>query len=142
MSPEEKTVRTIFEEVWNKGNVALIDELYTPDFVFHDPNLPGDLSRDGLKGYVVSTRKIFPDFHLTMEDLIAEGEQVADRWTFTGTYHGLVPPPPGIHVRVQGFAIVRFAGGKVAEQWHQGDQLGLLQQLGLYPKEHVGLVAV
>jgi predicted ester cyclase len=145
MSPEQ-IVRTSVEEVWNKGNVALIDELCAPDFVFHDPNLPKDLSRDDLKGYVAWIRSIFPDFHLTMEDLFAVGEKVADRWVFTGTYHGglPVPPPPsqGIYVKVQGFSIARFARGKAVEQWHQGDQLGLLQQLGAIPKEQAGSVAV
>jgi predicted ester cyclase len=142
----EEIVRRIVEEGWNQGHLAVFDELCAPDFAFHDPNFPKVKSLEDLKQHIVGVRSIFPDFHLTMEDLVAVGERVADRWIFTGTYYGGLPMPPppsqGIYVKVQGFSILRFDRGKMVEQWHQGDQLGLWQQLGGIPKEQASSVAV
>jgi steroid delta-isomerase-like uncharacterized protein len=140
MSIEENKalVRRLIEEVWNQGHLAVFDELYAPDFLFHDPGLPQVRTREEDKQWIAGVLKAFPDFHLTIEDLIAEGDQVVMRWTFRGTNTGaLVTPIPlpatGKQVTGAGITIVRFAGEKAVEAWNQGDNLGEMQQLGLIP---------
>ena len=133
MSTEENKakVRRIIEEVWNGGNLAVLDELVAPNCVFHDPSttLSGP---EGIKRYVMY-RMAFPDVHFTIDDLIAEGERVVIRWTVTGTHKGELQgmAPTGRYVRVMGMVISRFAKGKVEEDWINFDALGLMQQLGV-----------
>jgi len=76
---------------------------------------------------------VFPDLHLTIEDLIAEGNEVVLRWTGTGTQQGAFAgnPPTGKQVTSTGIDIFRIANGKVVEHWSNSDDLGVLQQLGV-----------
>lgn len=133
-------LRRFTEEVWNQGQVAVVDELCAPDFILHVPPYGDDLTAD-LKQWVTGAHNAFSDFHVTTEDMIAEGEQVVVRWTMNGTNTGdflnpltMMPiPPAGKHVTMMGIYIFRFAGGKFVEGWHYQDNLGMLQQLGLIP---------
>jgi steroid delta-isomerase-like uncharacterized protein len=132
------TLRRAIEEGWNQGNVALFDELFAPNFIHHDPDRPDFRTLEDYKRYVTETRSAFPDFHLTIEDLIAEGEQVVTRWMWRGTHTGgsvwpMPIPATGKQVTVTGITILRFAGGKFVEDWHLVDHLGLFQQLGVIP---------
>ncbi len=140
MSTEDNkaTVRRTIEEGWNQGKVAVYDELCAPNYIHHDPTFFNIRTHEDYKRWVIETRSAFPDFHLTIEDLIAEGEQVAVRWTMRGTNTGdlvtlMHVPATGKQVTVTGITVVRFAGGKIVEVWHQGDNLGMFQQLGLIP---------
>ncbi len=140
MSTEEnKTlVRRLIEEVWNQGNLAVFDELYSPDFIFHDPGLPQVRTREEDKRWIAGILHAFPDFHLTIEDVIAEEDQVVVRMTGRGTNTGDIRAPAphpatGRHVTITGIAIARVANGQFVEIWHQVDWLGLFQQLGLIP---------
>ncbi len=140
MSTEDNkaTVRRLIEEVWNQGNLAVFDELYAPNFIFHDPGLPQVRTREDDKRYITGALSAFPDVHLTIDDLIAEGDQVVVRFTSRGTNTGdiVVPmprPATGKQVTMTGIAIARFANDKFVEIWHQLDWLGVLQQLGLIP---------
>jgi steroid delta-isomerase-like uncharacterized protein len=140
MSTEENKalVRRLIEEVWNQGNLAIFNELYAPDFIFHDPGLPHVRTREEDKQWIAGILKAFPDFQITIEDLIAEEDQVVVRLTGRGTNTGdiLAPSPhpaTGKHVTITGNAIARIANGQFVEIWHQVDWLGLFQQLGLIP---------
>jgi steroid delta-isomerase-like uncharacterized protein len=140
MSTEDNKalVRRLIDEVWNQGNLALFDELYTPDFIFHDPGLPQVRTREEDKQWIAGILNAFPDFHITIEDLIAEGDQVVVRLTALGTNTGeLGTPAPhpatGKHVTITGNVIARVANGQFVEIWHQVDWLGLFQQLGVIP---------
>ncbi len=129
-------VRRAVEECWNQGNVALIDELSAPDFVNHDPARPNVRTREDYKRWATQVRSAYPDLQYTIEDMIAEGEQVAMRLTFRGTNTGeIVTPMPipatGKQVTMTEILIVRFAEGKVVELWSEADYLGGYQQLGL-----------
>jgi predicted ester cyclase len=141
MSTEQnKTLyRRFVEEVVNKGNLALVDELAAPDFVDHTP-LPGlTPDREGYKQSFAMFRAAFPDFHATIEDLVAEGDVVAGRVVTTGTHSGPLQtpegpvPPTGKAVRLAGMNMVRVVNGKAVETWAQLDVLGMMQQLGLAP---------
>jgi steroid delta-isomerase-like uncharacterized protein len=141
MSTEENnvTVRRFFEEVLNHGNLAEAFELSAPNWVYHDPVAPDVHSIADYTHWFTQIRSAFPDFHVTIEDLIAEGDQVMARYSWRGTNTGdfVTPamqiPATGKQVTVTGMSIGRFAGGKGVEVWNQMDNLGLLQQLGLIP---------
>lgn len=140
MSPEENkvTVRRAIEEGWNQGQVAVFDELNAPTFLYHDPGAPDVRTSDDYKRWITETLSAFPNLQITIEDVVAEGDQVAMRWTLRGTHTGdLVTPMPlpatGKQVTISGITIVRLAFGKGVEVWNQGDTLGFLQQLGVIP---------
>ncbi len=137
MSVEEnKTIeRHYMEEVWTKGNLAAVDELVATNYVDHTP-MP-DVSPDlqGLKQFVTVITTAFPDWHPTIEDMIAEGDKVVVRFTGSGTHKGefMGIPPTGKQLTMKAIAIHRIAGGKIVENWLQADMLGMMQQLGVVP---------
>lgn len=132
MSEQNKVVVSRYmEEVFNRKNAALLDQLVVSNCVIHTPE--GDVhGLDGLKQIVAGYRVIFPDHHFTVDDLVAEGDKVAIRWTMRGTHSGELRDirPTGKKVTLTGMSIFRVAGGKIAEDWVSPDTLGLLQQLG------------
>ena len=135
MSTEENkaNVRRGFEAV-NQKNLAVFDELLTPDIVVHNAST----TNQGLEAYkqVLSMyMTAFPDLHFTIEDMIAEGDTVVVRYTTRGTHQGnfMGIPPTGKQVSGTGIFIDRIVNGKAVEQWINGDDLGLLQQLGVVP---------
>ncbi len=128
-------VRRFLEEAWNKGNVGAMDELFIRDVVVH--GFP--LQTPGLEGFKEGARMYkvaFPDGHAVIEDVLAEGDKVVTRWTYTGTHKGEMMgiPPTGKRVTFTGIIIDRIAGGKIAEHWVEFDMLGVLQQLGVVPQ--------
>ena len=137
MSIEENKAKTrqVVEEFWNQGNMALFDKIWATNFVNHDPFHPHVSDREGYKQWVIIVRTAFPDFKITIEDMIAEGDKVVVRWTFRGTQKGELPgiPPTGKQVTQMGININRIADGKVVESWRSADDFGLLQQLGVIP---------
>jgi len=130
--------RQAIEEAWNKGNLSIIDQVYAPDFLGHDPGSPiGELrGREGARQYVSAYRTAFPDAHITIEDQIAEGDKVVTRFTARGIQRGALPgiPPTGKQAMVTGITIERFAGGKIVENWVNIDTLSMMQQLGVIPQ--------
>jgi steroid delta-isomerase-like uncharacterized protein len=116
-------VRRYFEEVWDKGNVDAVDEFMATDYVDH--SIPSGLppGTEGLKQANTAYHTAFPDLKATLEDIFAEGEMVAFRWSVSGTHLGdwLGVPPTGNHVTATGIAVLRVAGGKVVEGWTSTD---------------------
>ncbi len=141
MSSEENkaAVRRYFEEGLNQGNLALADELNAPNWVYHDPDAPDVRTLQDYNQWFTQIRSAYPDFHVTIEDLVAEGDKVVVRYLWRGTHTGnfVTPtmhiPATGKQVTATGMSVVRFAGGKGVEVWNQTDSLGLFQQLGLIP---------
>ncbi|MBV9279395.1 MAG: ester cyclase [Chloroflexi bacterium] len=130
------TYRRWFDEGCSRGNVDLADELYSPGYVSHSlgPDFPP--TRDGLKQFVHAWREGMPDVRFPLEDVVAEGDRVAGRFTVRGTHTGTLfgIPATGKQVTVGAMVIARFdEAGKWAEDWAVVDQLGLLQQLGVVP---------
>lgn len=143
MSAEENKAisRRVAEEIFNGGDLDLADELYAPDYILHDPSLPEELhGPDGLKQYAAMILGAFPDARVTVEDQIAEGDKLVDRWTSTGTHTGdfMGIPPTGRRIEISGITISRFSGGRIVEDWYQSDDLGMMQQLGLIPASDEG----
>lgn len=136
MSAEENKalVRRFVEEFWNEGNTATADELMAVDAEIHMPT--GEVvDPDGLKSFAGAFRGSFPDWHSTFEELIAEGDRVAERWTGRGTHRGELQgiPPTGKRVEVPGSVFYRIVGGKIVEFRGQLDMMSLMQQLGVIP---------
>jgi steroid delta-isomerase-like uncharacterized protein len=131
--------RRFIEEIFSQGHVALIDERCAPDFILHEPPRPDVRTREALKPFISEHLSAIPDFHVTIDDLLAEGEQVVARYTVHGTNAGdfvsstMRIPATGKQFTVTGIYIFRFAEGKIVEAWDQADDLGTYQQLGLIP---------
>ena len=140
MSTEEnKAVVRRFYEVHNKGKeavMAVIEELYAPDYVLHGTGVLPDLDPAGVKQLYTAFLTAFPDMHIVVEDMIAEGDKVVCRVTLRGTHQGefMGIPPTGKQVSWTGIGIDRFKDGKFVERWMNEDDLGLMQQLGAIPQ--------
>jgi steroid delta-isomerase-like uncharacterized protein len=136
MSEENKAIETRFiEEVLNEKNLAAADELVAEDVVELDP-FPGQKQgREGLKELLGMLFAAFPDQKWTIEELIAEGDKVVNRFTWRGTHRGdfMGIPPTGKQVEVKGVVIDRIAQGEIADTRILMDNLGLMQQLGAVP---------
>jgi steroid delta-isomerase-like uncharacterized protein len=127
-------VRRFVEEFWNEGNTTAADELMTIDAAIYLPT--GEVvNPDELKSFVGTWRESFPDWHSTVEELIAEGDRVAERWTGRGTHRGELQgiPSTGKRVEVPGSVFYRIVGGKIVEFRGQLDMMSLMQQLDATP---------
>jgi steroid delta-isomerase-like uncharacterized protein len=128
--------RQLMEEAFNRGNTSLLDQFFSPDFVERE-ELPAGVPRDreGVKQLIDMFRSAFPDFKVTIDDILAEGDQVVIRSTWSGTQKGafMGVPPTGKSVSFGVIDIIRFAGGKGVEHWGQMDSMGLMMQLGAIP---------
>jgi steroid delta-isomerase-like uncharacterized protein len=129
-------VRRFVEEIFNRGNMSVVEELFAPDFVEHEElpaGLPND--REGVIQLTTMLRSAFPDFKATIDDIIAEGSKVVIRMTWRGTQDGefMGMPPSGKSVSIGVIDIIRIADGKFVEHWGQIDSMGMMQQLGAIP---------
>ncbi|MFL5733304.1 MAG: ester cyclase [Chloroflexia bacterium] len=135
MSPEENKpiILRYLDEAWNKKNRAVIDEVISPDLVQNVRNVPP--GQEGVKRFFDMIDAAFPDAHLTVADIIAEGDRVASRFTVTGTHSGPFSriPPTGKPITLTGMAITRMRDGRMVESWNETDDLGMMQQLGIIP---------
>jgi steroid delta-isomerase-like uncharacterized protein len=130
----EKLVRSYIERVWNRGDLASLESLTTPDFGYHlGSQAPRD--RHALGEFITATRVAFPDWTVEVEQTIVDGTKVAVRWrgrvTHLGPFRGL--PPTGRTITVTGMNVYNIREGRVSAEWEQTDSLGMLQQLGVLP---------
>jgi len=144
MSDNKTTLYRYAEEVWNQGRLDLVDELFTPDHVYHDAVL-GELPRgpEGVRQRVGIYMAAVPDAQGVWDDWMVDGDKVLLRWTWGGTNTGELMglPPTGKRATTTGTHLCRFEGGRIAETWVSYDALGFLQQLGvvdLHAAEPVG----
>jgi predicted ester cyclase len=127
MEDNKALMRRFFDELYNRDNLAIWQELVSPDQPVHRTfDAPGPLEM----------RRAFPDGQVTVDDQVAEGDKVVTRLTFRGTHQGeFATPfgtfaPSGKQLTFTWISINRIHGGKIAESWVEGDALGLLRQLG------------
>jgi len=137
MSAKENmaNARRMLGEVWSQGKLELVDALVDTNYVFHDPMAPGVRGPEGLKQLVSMYRIGYPDLKFTIEDQLADGDKVVNRWSCAGTHQGELMgiPATGKYTTTSGISITRFEGGKAVEEWTRWDALGWLQQLGVIP---------
>ena len=139
MTEQNKTnFKRLYEEVFNQGNFDAADELIGPNVVEHQqqPGVAPDAAGPELVKQIARFfRFAFPDLHIAVDDLIAEGDRVAARVTIAGTHQGemLGIPPTGKQVEISSIDIIRFEDGKAAEHWGETDIMSMMQQLGVVP---------
>jgi steroid delta-isomerase-like uncharacterized protein len=128
-------IRKFLDEVINQNRMGRADDLVLEDFVELDPSPGQRQGREGLKEVLGMMRAAFPDIHWIVEEMVAEGEKVVTRFTWTGTHRGsfLGVPPTGKSVSVKGVVIDELAGGKMSASRMLMDSLGMMQQLGVVP---------
>lgn len=128
----KKIVETYFNEVWNNGNIALLDSIISPDYVNNTPSIPNlPKGPNGLKTIVLKTRKNFPDLNYEIKDLIITKDKVVARVVMTGTQRDTVfgIPPTGKKIEVNQINIEHIKNGKIYSHWRITDQLKMKQQL-------------
>ena len=132
----EQIVRRVFKDLFNKGNLAVADEIIAANHVNHDPATP-DFGKgpDGEKQIVTLYRGAFPDLQFKIVQMIEGEEYVTTRYTATGTHKGVLRgiAPTSKTVTVEGIVINRISRGKIVDSWVIWDALGMMQQLGAVP---------
>lgn len=135
---ENKAIMTrMIEEVWNQGNLETADELFAPNHTSPSaPQLPP--GSEGVKILVNMFRAAMPDYHMTIDMMVAEANQVAGRFTQSGTHSG----GPIMELEASGksatwteIGVLRIEGGKIVESWYEVDMMGMLTQLGAIPAQ-------
>ena len=120
-------------KMWNEANLTVVDEVYAPELVRHDCGLPEDIvGLENIKNYLEKFFNAFPDLNITVDETIAVGNKLVQRWTLTGTNTGYMAemPPSGKNVRVSGVSIVHLVNRKAVEIWDFYNALDMYQQLG------------
>lgn len=125
--------RRVIDEVFNQGNYSVLPQLFEPNFIEHQFGLHPTLA--GIQSDVEFLRRSFPDLHLTIEDLVADGDQLWARMTARGTNSvGFMGPPNGKSFVITIFDQCRFSNGKIVEHWGAPDRFAQMAQLDLLPK--------
>ena len=136
-SQNKDIVRRVTEELWNKKNFDLIDELFLPEFRNLGPGVNDSADINGYREWAKMLLSAFPDLHVDIDDLIAEGDTVVKifhcKGTFKSDYMGI--PPNNEPVLTSGITVYRFLNGKVKECKWGYDLLGMMQQMGAIPTE-------
>lgn len=127
-----------FDEVANKDNLDLADEIFAQDYLHHDPANPDPRPMTGsqaVKDHLTSLKGAFPDLVFDIDDIVTEGDGIVVRWTARGTntgdYFGM--PATGKPIEITGMNTWVTRDGKAIEGWVNRDDMGLLQQLGVIP---------
>ncbi len=124
------TMQRWMDEAINGGDLSVVDELAHPGYVYRNPTeeLRG---AEAIKGLFAAYRAGFPDFHVRVDERVADGDRIAQTFTMTGTHRGefMGIPATGKTIEVHGAVFSRLADGKIAEEWEVIDQLTFLQQL-------------
>lgn len=129
----KELVKQFVDAFWSRGDLDAVDRHMAPGVIIHAPEVG---NAEGLKSFNRMLRTAFPDWHSTVEELIAEGDGMAERWTGRGTHQGVFQgiPPTGKRVEVPGVVFYRIRGGAIVEFRGSFDGLRLLQQLGANPQ--------
>jgi steroid delta-isomerase-like uncharacterized protein len=129
-------VRRLYQEVWNKRKLEVVNDLFSPSHALRDNNSPGSsVGPEAYKSQVAMFLAAFPDLHVTLEDTVAEKDKLAASWTVSGTHKGefLGVRPTNKKVSIEGITIHYLANGKIIDSNTSWDALGLMRQLGVFP---------
>lgn len=129
-------VRRWMEEPFNE-NWATLDELLSPDYVWHQAGRSEPLRREEAENFMRAFVDAFPDNSITIEDMIAEGDKVVTRYTVSGTHKGdfMGIPATGKEITFTAICISQVSDDRIIEEWDEGDVLGFMQQLGAIPSD-------
>lgn len=129
----KEIARRWIEDGWQKGDVGVVDQLHSPDFIDHDSaGRPSD--NEGFKQGITELYTAFPDLTAQVRDLVVDTETglVAIRWSAVGTHRGeyLGAPPTGNPIEFKGIEIIRIRDDRIVDRWGEWDGIDLLEQLG------------
>jgi steroid delta-isomerase-like uncharacterized protein len=130
----KQIVHRFLEECWNHGKLDVVHELFAANCRLHDPVFPHLTSgADNLRNHIETCRRGFPDLKFTIDDTIAERDEVVIHWTANGTHKGsfLGMPPTNKKARVSGISIFRLENSKIAEEWSHWNLMSMMEQLGI-----------
>lgn len=134
---QEELVSRVAEEVWSEGDLDVVDEVMSDEYVAHLPGMDPIHGPDAYKEQVRRYREAFPDFNVEMTDIFSDDDHVAAQYVVTGTHDGpleggsVTVPATGQSVEYDGIVIVRFEDGAPVEETNRSDSLRMLEQLGL-----------
>jgi steroid delta-isomerase-like uncharacterized protein len=137
MSENERVVRSLFERVWNTGEVGAVDGLLASRYTIHkDPGDPWDgqtLTMDGFKDRLTKSRAPFPDLRFDIMEIVAHGDRVAVSWVMRGTNTGELArrPATGRAIEARGITIYYLEDGRISGHTQVVDRLAVMQQLGM-----------
>ena len=126
--------RKYLEEVWNESKLDVLEQIVAADCSLHDPVFPSlTPGKDSLKRHIQMCKTSFPDLRFTLDNEIAERNEVVIHWTARGTHKApfLGMQPTNRKATVSGTSIFRISGGKIVETWSDWNVLTLMEQLGL-----------
>jgi len=131
MSKQKELVLRQYIELINNKNLSIIDEDMHPDFEDQPVRPDAIPGRDGVRAWISHLHEVVPDLHVTIHDIVEEGDRVAVRASWTGTHTGLFfgIPPTGKRFTMKGMVFWRIEDGKIRERWATLDQLDLRRQL-------------
>jgi steroid delta-isomerase-like uncharacterized protein len=127
-------VQRFMDECWSRGNLNTVMELVANDCRYHDPVFPSLTSgAENIKNHIQTCRNGFPDLTFSIDDTIAERNEVVAHWTGTGTHKGqfLGMPPTNKKASVTGTSIFRIEDGKIVEEWANWNLMSMMEQLGI-----------
>lgn len=133
----KENLSNLIEQVWNKGELDIVDELVAPQYtVHHDPGDPWEgqtLDREGYKQRVLYSRNAFPDLCFYIKEFVAANDRVVISWILTGTHWGDLAdmPATGKKISMSGLTIYYFSEGKISGHWQVIDRLAFLSQIGM-----------
>jgi len=127
----KELVRRFYKEVYVDWNMALVDQLVSPEFTSHDWPQSGPTGPRAFRDYYSAIRSAVPDARYEVDDLIAEGDRVVVRWRLLGTHEGDFRglAPTGRPITLKGIAIYRLEANKLMERWVVSDLHGLLEEI-------------
>ena len=124
-------------QMWNEGNLAIVDEMFSPQVIVHYSASPEDIKGlEGVKYWVTNSRTMFPDFTMTFDETIIAGNIFIVRWSITGTNTGPITspqgeiPPTGKKIHITGISIAKEENGKIVEEWVVYNVMDMMMQLG------------
>lgn len=129
-------VRRSYAEMFNRGDLSNVEAFIAPDCIDHEVHPGTNRGPDAMRGLIPMLRTAFPDLTFTIEELVAEGDLVAGRFTMHGTHQGPLMgiPPTGRIVEQSHMHFFRFRDGKAVEHWGVRNDLVLMRQLGVVPE--------
>ena len=125
----------LYEELWSKRNLSILDEVYSPEVLYHTPSMELH-NLDELKNLFNDYSLAFHDSNVTVKDQIAKDDMIVTKWAFEGVHKGKFGelPPTGNKIKLEGISIHRLVNGKIVDEWEVYDELGMMKQLGLEMK--------
>jgi steroid delta-isomerase-like uncharacterized protein len=135
MSTDNKALIRRWLADFSQNNLAVIDELFDPNYTYFEPATPGGGTLDGFKHYMAALRQAYPDAQVTIQDQVAESDKVTTHFTVSGTHQGELMGIPASHrpVSFDVVAITQCDNGRFVKDWFMLDALGMLQQIGAVP---------